>query len=184
MLVIKRILCVTILTLWAVGCSQSARAVRPELKGVYHAARAIEGALAVAVTIADFGVLIREMSKELLLARDRAKYATLAPDPDVQKFLVKYGELLDMYKDSAKVWQLQIEDKKYDNDLPGIAAKYGMSSAIGEWKDRRFGTTSTEKYVDYDRIRQAIWAKASTIQEEQTAEAYGRFIPATAQKAK
>jgi hypothetical protein len=170
------------MSLLLVGCiHQAPRDVDPAIRGVYEASRAIEGALAVGVTYPDFGTLIRDMSKQLLLARDRLKYGAIASDAAVPKILGKYGELLIMYQDSAKVWQLQIQEKgKYDSELPAIAAKYGVSSAIREWKDRSYGITTTEKQIDYDRIRQAIWEKSSRVQEEQAAEAYGTPVaPAT-----
>jgi hypothetical protein len=124
------------------------------------------------------------MSKQLVLARDQLKYAHAGTNPCAAKILDKYGELLSMYRDSAKVWQLQIQDKKHDSDLPAIALKYGASSAIREWTDRRFGIATKERSIDCDQIRQLIWSKASQIQEEQTAEAYRSFAAIPSQQRK
>jgi len=79
-----------------------------------------------------------------------------------------------MYQDSSKVWQLQIQEKKYDTELPSIAAKYGVSAAIRQWKENTYGITTNETSIDFDQIRQAIWGKASMLQEELTADVYGQ----------
>lgn len=183
----KRFVCATILTLWVAGCSQNARDVRPELKGVYQAARGIEGALAVGVSYGDFATLVREMSKEMLLARDKAKYASM--DSQSAQLLDKYGELLAMYTDSATVWQLQIQGAREHDELAGIAAKYGVpiGNELKYMKTRYMSCSdfpSGSSVNPCDRIRETIWAQASKIQEQQTAAVYGRLIPTTVQKAK
>jgi hypothetical protein len=147
------------------GCSRPATESRPLLWGVYQSARAIEAALSVGVTLTDFNALVRDMSKELFLARDHLKF-NAPEDAAALKTLERYGELLGMYHDSAKVWQLQIESRSHDPELPAIAEKYGLQSAIRGWKD--------ERQVDFDAIRQAIWSQASELQEEQVANVLAR----------
>jgi hypothetical protein len=132
---------------------------RPELAGVYRSARAIEGAL------------VREFSKELLLARDSARY-NLAPKL-ISSTLDKYAEVLAMYKDSEQVWSLEVRERKYDDALPVLAAKYGVPQAVYESKNSYAGTT---KEVNFEMIRQAIWEQTSKLQEQQIAIVYG-FTP-------
>jgi hypothetical protein len=146
-------------------------APRPELAGVYRSARAIEGALGVGVTYQDFSTLVREFSKELLLARDSARY-NLAPKL-ISSTLDKYAEVLAMYKDSEQVWSLEVRERKYDDALPVLAAKYGVPQAVYESKNSYAGTT---KEVNFEMIRQAIWEQTSKLQEQQIAIVYG-FTP-------
>lgn len=148
---------------------QGESSLRPELAGVYRSARSIEGALGVGVTYQDFSTLVREFSKELLLARDSARY-NLAPKL-ISSTLDKYAEVLAMYKDSEQVWSLEVREKKYDDALPSLAAKYGVPQAIYQPKDHPYDIT-----VNFEMIRQAIWEQASKLQEQQIAIAYG-FTP-------
>lgn len=181
----RRLSAVTVIGITALlcACLRDKEQPRPEIRSVYRAARTIEAALAVGINLPEFGTLTREMSKEVLLARDQLRFN--APgDASSLKILEKYGEMLVMYQDSAKVWQLQIQDKKYDPELPAIAARYGMASAIREWKDRSYGITTTEKRVDYDAIRQAIWSRASKLQEEQVANVFVGISPEMLKKGK
>jgi hypothetical protein len=158
--------------------SQRNTPIRAEVAGVYSAARAIEGALTVGVTYAEFGTMLREFSKELTVARDRLKYDS-GVDWTIKPILERYGELLVMYKDSATVWGFQIQDKKYASELPVIAAEYGVSSAVRKEKAGTY-VKYTETVVDYDTIRQAIWERATKLQDEQVSAVYGS--PQVAQK--
>jgi len=143
----------------------------PELVGVYHAARSIEGALAVGVTYPEFGTLIRKFSTELILARDQAKFDPPV-SPGVTQVLDNYGKLLIMYKDSSTVWGLELE-KKTNGDLPTIAAKYGASSAIRE-EPRAIGSYRyKETIADYEALRQTIWEQAGRLHEQQIPVVYG-----------
>jgi hypothetical protein len=165
------------------GCTTNKHEPSVEVRPVYRSARAIEGALLVGISYGEFGTLVREMSKELVLARDRVKFSG-ASDPLSARILDKYGALLEMYKDSATVWQLQIQEKTYADELPALANKYGVSSAVVDRTDRSFGITSHPRYVNYDQIREAIWSKATRFQEELLPEVYGVFaaLPAPQQK--
>jgi len=158
-------LCLVVL-LAACGSLKQQSDTRPELNGVYRAARAIEGALAVGVTYQDFSTLVREFSKELLLARDSARYNS-APKL-ISSTLDKYAEVLAMYKDSEQVWSLEVREKKYDDALPGLAAKYGVPQAIYQPKDHPYDIT-----VNFEMIRQAIWEQASKLHEQQIPIVYG-----------
>jgi len=95
MCVMLRLLAVAITSLYMIGCSPGTHDVRPDLRGLYQSARAIEGALGVGVAYGDFGTLIRDMSKELVLARDRAKYGSATVDPQLARLLDKYQSGVD-----------------------------------------------------------------------------------------
>lgn len=122
--------------------------VRPELEGVYRSARAVEASLAVGVTLSDFSSLIREMSTQLLLARDQQRFAGI-PDPPVGRLLDKYAEILQMYQDSGNLWQCQIQPDKGCPEASLIRAKYSAT------------------VYDPDALRQIIWTQASKAQETQ-----------------
>src|ERR1022692_495650 len=62
------------------GCTTNKHEPSVEVRPVYRSARAIEGALLVGISYGEFGTLVREMSKELVLARDRVKFSG-ASDP-------------------------------------------------------------------------------------------------------
>ena len=89
------------------------------------------------------------------------------------RIIDKYGALLEMYKDSATLWQLQIQEKTYADELPRLANKYGVSFAVEDRTDRSFGITTHPRYVHYDQIREAIWSKATRFQEELLSDVYG-----------
>jgi hypothetical protein len=168
----KRLIpCITALVMITSCGSLKQQRTLPELVGVYRATRSIEGALAVGVTYPEFGTLIRTFSTELLLARDRAKF-----DPEVSRGLApvldSYASLLMMYKDSSTVWGFELE-KKTNEGLRTIAARYGVSSSVRE-DPRVIGSYHyKETIADYEIIRQAIWEQAGKLHEQQIAIGYG-----------
>jgi hypothetical protein len=133
----------------------------------------VDASLSVGVSYADFGGLIRELSKELLLARDRVRYTKGNPDPQAQRILESYSRLLAMYQDSAKVWQAEIQDRACA-EVTQISEKYGVKiETNGVY---RYIAPDHKRY-DFEPLCQAIWQKASKLQEEQLGELYDTFVP-------
>ena len=156
--------------------TQTQTKIRPELAGVYRAERSIEGALAVGVSYPEFGTLVRQFSTELLLARDQARFSP--PAYDVTRVLNKYEDLLGMYKDSSTVWGFEIEHASvhtdaHDRYLSMIAEKYGVSQAIRQEPKAIGSYRYVETTADYETIRQAIWAQAAKLHEQEIAIVYG-----------
>jgi hypothetical protein len=113
------------------GCSKPATR-QQTYERLYRAGRTIEGSIGVGVSYVDLGTLLRELSTEILIARDTAK-------TDGDKALVNaYADVLLVYKDSLLVWKLQIDSAKYewlegqipvDRSLAALAAKYNLTSS-------------------------------------------------------
>lgn len=143
---------------------------QPLFPDLYRSARAVDAALGVGVLYADYSTLVRRMSEELVLTGDRVRFDPSAgADARSKRVFENYGRLLELYKDAGRVWSLEIQDRKFASELPQLAKKYGVTGAIGGGEYIRT--------VDFESIRQTIWSKATALQEQQTADVFGRYAP-------
>jgi len=148
--------------------TQQTAPTRVELLDTYRAARAVEAALQIGVSYQDFSQLLLAFSKGLLLLQDRVSVGDV--DPNTAAIAKDYAELLTIYKDSAAVWTAEIQKRDWDEQLPVIANKYGVATAVS----KRPG--SPIPYVGYEAIRQATWRRASELQVRLTGQVLGRTL--------
>ena len=88
-------------TLWATG--GLFRSTNPEtFKGLYRVTKEIEASQDTGLTPADFRKLLQQYATELSVAKDSAK-----TDKE-KKILAFHGEALEIYKDSAALWDAEI----------------------------------------------------------------------------
>jgi hypothetical protein len=99
---------------------------------LYRAARALDGALAVGTSYADFNALLQRFATEMIVADDRAQ------SQGEKELVGSYRDLFVTYKESATVWKHQIDSAKYDwlkgdifvdAELRPIIAKYKLSKS-------------------------------------------------------
>ena len=161
------------------GCSS--KVDQKKYENLYHAAKAIEGSVAVGVDYQKFGELLQNLSTELSIANDKATFS-IASDKaksDSEKELLKnYLDALAAYQESALVWKNKIDGARYDwipkgriyveNELRPIIAKYSLSieSHVMRSTGHKFETISGDAV-------QVIWAKAHEYLEKATKIYYG-----------
>ncbi len=152
----------------------SSSGLRPELTGLYRATRAIEGSISVGVTYSDFSGLLQVLGKELLLAEDNIRFNP-AVDRRFAPVINQYRLVLDMYRDSERMWGFEIHKEADDPAIAEIAKRYGLAEAV--FDPQRQVDRTTSHIVQYARIRQEIWLQAGKVHEGQISTIFGAALP-------
>jgi hypothetical protein len=91
------------------GCGKATETPQERHAGLYRSVRAIEGAIAVGVNLPRFGELLQGAGAEMLISGDRAL------NPDETTMVKMYGDALEGYGASQKIWQQQIQSSTEDH---------------------------------------------------------------------
>jgi hypothetical protein len=115
-----------------------------KLEHVYRSAKTIEASTGVGLTYAKLYELIQQFATELLIGRDKR------PTPRELEMLNRYGEALNMYRDSLTLWRIKIDG----------GSRYVGSADVDRVKDLYQLPVESTGTVDSERGLEIIWAKA------------------------
>jgi hypothetical protein len=154
----RKMLIVSVGVILLLGCSPMVD--QKKYENLYHAAKAIDGAVAVGVNYQKFGELLQNLSTEISIANDKAK-------SDIEKELLKkYLEVLIAYQESAIVWKNNIECAQRGwpqgkipllSEIRPIVTKYSLPTETYVFK---YLKEKSEVTSDSENAIRVIWGKA------------------------
>lgn len=97
---IRKLSILVICTFFCVNCSSKIN--QKNFEKLYQSAKAIEGSVSVGVNFQKFGELLQHFATEISIASEKAK------SEEEKELLKTYLEILDIYKDSLRLWNFKI----------------------------------------------------------------------------
>lgn len=146
-----------ILVLFIIGCAPKIN--KNKFENVNRATKSIEGAIKVGVNYQKFSELLQNMATEIAITKDQIK------TEEEKGLLNNYDSILEIYQESALVWQNKIGCVAYDwipvgqiyveANLEPIVSKYNLTTETHTvpYIGKKFKTISGDAI-------QIIWEKA------------------------
>jgi len=121
-----------------------------KFNGVQRAAKALESATAIGVTIVNFRELVQNLGTELLMSKQRVK---TNKEELVQAF---YARCFQMYRTSLRLWEFKIRSAEPGLSLGSFTKQY--NELVAEL--RASGIEVSDGKIDYEKESQALWQLA------------------------